>query len=246
MNETRNSDVPKRDEENASRHAERLQNETPQSIVQWGVERYHPKLAVVSNFGPSTNVVIHHLAEIGRSDVPIVHINTGFEFEETGEIAQKLERRYGVQIQHVRPELTVEQQAEKYGPKLYSADPDYCCYMRKVAPLERALKGMDAWVTGIRKSQAATRRGAKVVEWDARHDMIKINPMAEWTSERVWEFIRKHNIPYNALHDQGYASVGCWPCTLPVVNGEDERAGRWKGRGKTECGIHLTQPLPPT
>ena len=246
MTDTCDRGGSKSDVERADRFAEQLQNETPQRIVQWGVERYHPKLAVVSNFGPSTNVVIHHLAEIGRADVPIVHINTGFEFEETAEIAQELEKRYGVQIQQIHPALTVEQQAKKYGPKLYSEDPDYCCYMRKVEPLEKALKGKEAWVTGIRKSQAATRRGAKVVEWDARHDMIKINPMAEWTAKRVWEFIRKHNIPYNALHDQGYASVGCWPCTLPVLDGEDERAGRWKGSGKTECGIHLTQPLPPT
>ena len=246
MSESEDQSAPEQGAEYAERMAERLQQEEPKRIVQWGVERYHPKLAVVSNFGPSTILVIHYLAEIGRTDVPIAHINTGFEFEETAEIALELERRYGVAIEHIRPELTVEQQAEKYGPKLYSADPDYCCYMRKVAPLEKALQGKEAWVTGLRKSQGAARRETKTVEWDSRYNMIKINPMAEWTFEKVWEFIRANDIPYNALHDQGYKSVGCWPCTMPVAEGADERAGRWKGQSKTECGIHLSQPLPPT
>jgi phosphoadenosine phosphosulfate reductase len=220
--------------------ADELRDEYPTQIIKWALDRYAPRLAVVSNFGPSTATVIHHLAELGRQDVPVLHINTGFEFPETEEVGARLAERYGITIQDIRPELTVTQQAEKYGDELYKSDADYCCYMRKVLPLEKVLSEYDAWVTGIRKSQASTRRAAQVVEWDVRHDMIKVNPLAEWDTKEVWEFIRKNDIPYNALHDNGYPSIGCWPCTRSVAEGGDERSGRWSGLNKAECGIHLT------
>jgi phosphoadenosine phosphosulfate reductase len=227
-----------RDYDKVAIFAAELQHQSPTAVLEWALGRYAPRLAVVSNFGPGTVVVLHHVAELD-STVPVLHLNTGFEFAETEEVGRRLEERYGLRIVEVHPEQTIEQQAQTHGPELYKSDPDFCCYLRKVVPLENALAGYDAWVTGIRKTQSNTRQNAQVVEWDNRHDMVKINPLAEWTKERVWDFIREHRIPYNALHDQGYPSVGCWPCTRPVAEGEDERAGRWSGLDKTECGIHL-------
>ncbi|MBT3270321.1 phosphoadenylyl-sulfate reductase [Candidatus Poribacteria bacterium] len=232
-------DIP-RDYHRVEEFASELRTETPTRIIEWALERYAPRLAVVSNFGPSTVTVIHHLAELGKADVPVLHIDTGFEFPETEEVGARLTERYGIQIQNIHPELTVTQQAEKYGDELYKSDSDYCCYMRKVLPLEKVLSEYDAWVTGIRKSQASTRRAAQVVEWDVRHDMIKVNPLAEWDSDDVWACIRENDIPYNTLHDNGYPSIGCWPCTRSVAEGGDERSGRWSGLNKAECGIHLT------
>ena len=218
--------------------AAELAGESPDVILRWAAEEYHPGLAVVSNFGPGTVVIVHHLAEI-CPDVPVVHIDTGFEFQETADVGRKLEERYGMKLRRIRPQLTVDEQAEQYGPELYGRDPNYCCYMRKVLPLAKALVGYDAWVTGIRSKQTAERGQARVVEWDSRHDKVKVNPLLAWTSEQVWGFIREHDIPYNSLHDQGYASIGCWPCTRPVKDGEEERAGRWSAFGKNECGIHV-------
>lgn len=226
------------EKESVDHFAAELQGATPKETLIWALKRYSPRLVVVSNYGPSTLVVIHHLADIHPA-TPIFHLNTGFEFEETARLGTQLEERYGIRITEIRPKLTVEEQAQVHGAELFRTNPDLCCYMRKVAPLADALVGYDAWVTGIRKSQADTRKQAKVVEWDEQHTMVKVNPLAEWTSKQVWEFVRSHDIPYNPLHDQGYPSIGCVPCTRPVKDGEDERAGRWSGLGKTECGIHL-------
>ena len=226
------------DREGLAQAAEDLSGESSEAILRWAVEVYHPRLAVVSNFGPGTVALIHQLSEV-CADVPVVHIDTGFEFAETEELGKQLVERYGIVLKHVRPDLTVEQQAAQYGEKLYARDPNYCCYMRKVLPLAKGLAGFDAWVTGIRASQTAERGQAKTVEWDSRHDKVKVNPLLSWTSEQVWDFIREHEIPYNSLHDRGYASIGCWPCTRAVKDDEPERAGRWSAFGKTECGLHV-------
>jgi phosphoadenosine phosphosulfate reductase len=229
-----------RGREELARAASAPTDKMPHAILRWATEYYFPKLVVVSNFGPGTVVVIHHLAEVSTA-VPVIHIDTGFQFPETLDVAWKLEERYGIEVQRVGPELTVEQQAAKHGPALYERDPDYCCYMRKVLPLQKALVGYEAWVSGIRASQTHQRQQANVVEWDTRNNMLKVNPLLDWSTEDVWEFIRKHDLPYNSLHDRDYKSVGCWPCTQPVKDGEEERAGRWSAFGKTECGIHLPQ-----
>ena len=220
--------------------AAELQDRPSEDILRWAVERYRPGIAVVSNFGPGTVVLIHKLAEIDKT-VPVLHIDTGFEFAETGDVGERLRERYGVEVRHITPDLTIEQQAAQYGPELYTRDPNYCCYMRKVLPLAKALAGFDVWVTGIRSHQTANRGGANVVEWDTPHNKVKVNPLLAWSSDQVWDFIREHDIPYNALHDQGYKSIGCWPCTRSVADGEEERAGRWSAFGKIECGIHLPQ-----
>ena len=137
-----------------------------------------------------------------------------------------------------QPELTVDQQADVHGPKLWEREPDRCCAMRKVAPLQRALEGMDAWITGIRREQSTTRENARKIEIDARRGIVRVQPLVDWTNSDVWRYIWKHSIPYNTLHDHGFPSIGCVPCTNPIEEGTDERSGRWKGTGKVECGLH--------
>lgn len=229
--------------EEIERYAETLEGESPRTILEWGWSRYAPRMVLVSNYGPGTLVVLHCAVELDPT-IPVLHLDTGFEFPETTELGRRLEARYGVRILRVRPELTPEEQAQTYGGELYKSDPDFCCYLRKVAPLDKALQPYDAWVSGVRRSQSETRRGVRVVEWDVRREKVKINPLARWSREEVWNFIREHDIPYNPLHDVGYPSVGCVPCTRAVAEGESERAGRWSGFEKTECGIHLAHFAP--
>jgi len=223
--------------------AQQFAGADPSDVLRWARSRYAPELAIVSNYGPGTLVAIHLMAEIDAT-VPVIHLNTGFEFPETEAVGERLRERYGVEIIEVVPELTVDQQAEKYGRDLFRTDADFCCHMRKVEPLANALSGYRAWVTGIRRTQSETRQDARIVEWDLRHDMVKVNPLAEWSRDDVWAFIRKHGIPYNELHDRGYASIGCTHCTRPVTEGEDERSGRWSGTAKRECGIHMAHFAP--
>jgi phosphoadenosine phosphosulfate reductase len=133
----------------------------------------------------------------------------------------------------------VDEQAAQHGPRLWERDPDACCALRKVEPLQRALAGFNAWITAIRRDQSPDRGDAPEIEWNAAHGINKINPLVAWTSGDVWAYVREHDVPYNPLHDASYPSIGCWPCTSPVTPGEDSRAGRWRGMAKTECGIHL-------
>ena len=125
-----------------------------------------------------------------------------------------------------------------HGPKLWEREPDRCCAMRKVAPLQQALEGMDAWITGIRREQSTTRENARKIEIDARRGIVRVQPLVDWTNRDVWRYIWKHSIPYNTLHDHGFPSIGCVPCTNPIEEGSEERSGRWKGTGKVECGLH--------
>lgn len=223
--------------------AEILDEESPRTILEWGWSHYAPRMAIVSNYGPGTLVVLHYAVELDPT-IPVLHLDTGFEFPETTELGRRLEDHYGIRILRIRPDLSPQEQAQKYGDHLYHVDPDFCCYLRKVEPLDKALKNYDAWVSGIRRSQSETRRNVRVVEWDGRREMVKLNPLAHWSHEEVWNFIREHAIPYNPLHDVGYPSIGCMPCTQPVAEGESERAGRWNGFAKTECGLHVAHFAP--
>ena len=153
------------------------------------------------------------------------------------ETRQKLIERYPVRFERIEPELSVAEQAAKHGDRLWERDPDGCCAMRKVAPLRQALEGMDAWITGIRRDQSTTRESARKIELDERRGVVKVQPLADWTNRDVWRYIWRHGIPYNPLHDHGYPSIGCVPCTASVESGADERTGRWKGTGKVECGL---------
>jgi phosphoadenosine phosphosulfate reductase len=173
-------------------------------------------------------------------DIPVVELDTQLFFKETYETRDRLVERYGLKL--IRPDvISVAEQHAREGHNLWERDPDRCCHIRKVEPLEQALAPFDAWVTGIRREQALTRANAQRVEWGARYGVWKIQPLVDWNAKRVQAYIHVNEIPYNPLHDAGYPSIGCIPCTRPVLAGEDERAGRWTGADKIECGIHTSQ-----
>ncbi len=213
-----------------------LEGRAPEEILRTAADRF-PRIAFATGFGAEGCVLIDL---IGRHRLPIdvFTLDTGLLFPETYELWRRLEQRYGIHIRAARPSLTVEEQERKYGARLWATDPDRCCEMRKVLPLRAALAPFEAWITAIRRDQTPDRAQAQVVERDRRFSLIKVNPLAAWTREDVWSYLRERDVPYNPLHDRGYASIGCAPCTSPVEPGEDPRAGRWRGRLKTECGLH--------
>jgi phosphoadenosine phosphosulfate reductase len=173
--------------------------------------------------------------------LPLFYLDTGFLFPDTYATRDRIIEQYRLQpgqVIQMKSLLTPEQQARQYGDSLWVSDPDRCCQLRKVEPLTRVLKGFDAWVTGIRRDQSPTRANAKMIEWDAKFGLVKVNPLARWTWADVWTYIKVYEVPYNPLHDQNYPSIGCTHCTAPVMPGEDPRAGRWKNFTKTECGLH--------
>jgi phosphoadenosine phosphosulfate reductase len=220
--------------------AQRLQAATPQVVLRWAVERFHPCLTMATAFGAEGCCIIHMLAEI-EPTVRIFNLETGYQFPETLVLRRRLEERYCIAVELVRPEPTVAQYEAKHGGPLYRRNPDQCCHDRKIVPLRRALAGYDAWISAIRRDQTAHRAVAGVVQWDARFGLAKVNPLLNWTKSDVWRFILENDVPYNPLHDQGCPSIGCWPCTTPVGDGGDERSGRWAGTGKKECGLHLIE-----
>jgi phosphoadenosine phosphosulfate reductase len=188
-------------------------------------------------FGPEGCVILHMLAEI-EPRVRVFNLDTGYQFAETLALRDRIAERYGIEVELVRPDTTVaEYEAEHAGP-LYVRDANRCCHDRKLVPLRRAVAGYEAWISAIRADQSAHRARASVVGWDGKFGLVKINPLLRWTKRDVWAFVVANQVPYNPLHDQGYASIGCWPCTQAVAPGQDERAGRWAGQAKTECGLH--------
>lgn len=218
----------------------RLEEATPQEILRWAVETYYPKLTMATAFGAEGCVILAMLAEI-EPRVRVFNLDTGYQFPETLALRERIRQRYGIEVELIRPNETVEQMERRFGGPIYHTQPQECCRLRKVEPLKRALQGYNAWITGIRREQTAVRAKANVVGWDERFQLVKINPLLNWTKADVWRYIRLHDVPYNSLHDQGYPSIGCWPCTRPVLPGQDDRAGRWAGLGRVECGIHLSR-----
>jgi phosphoadenosine phosphosulfate reductase len=212
---------------------------TAPEVLRWGLNEFHPRIALATGFGAEGMVLIDMAARI-RVDFRVFTLDTDFLFPETHALAERIEKHYGIKIERCRPQLTPEQQARKYGEALWSFDPDQCCAMRKVEPLREKLSELSAWVTGIRRDQASTRAQARKVEWDEKFGLVKLNPLADWTSERVWDYIHRHQVPYNPMHDRNYPSIGCTHCTRPVMPGDDPRAGRWPGFQKTECGLHVS------
>lgn len=215
----------------------RLETAAPQEILRWTVERFAPRFTMATAFGPEGMVLIHMLAEIAPQ-TPIFNLDTGYQFDETLELREEIKRRYGIEVELKKPDTTVEQYEQIHGGPLYRTKPDQCCFDRKVRVLEKAVHGMHAWASAIRRDQSTDRAAAPIVGWDKKFSLVKVSPLANWTKQKVWGFITDHNVPYNPLHDQGYTSIGCWPCTRAVLLGEDERAGRWSGFAKTECGLH--------
>jgi phosphoadenosine phosphosulfate reductase len=215
----------------------RLELAEPQDILRWTTERFAPRFTMATAFGPEGMVLIHMLAEIAPA-TPIFNLDTGYQFQETLDLREEVKRRYGIAVELKRPATTIEQYEQIHGGPLYRTNPDQCCADRKVKVLHQAVLGMHAWASAIRRDQSADRSKVPIVGWDKKFGLVKVSPLANWTKQDVWGLITKHNIPYNPLHDQGYTSIGCWPCTRAVLLGEDERAGRWSGFAKTECGLH--------
>lgn len=221
--------------------AQHLSNANLTQILEWAIRKFGEKLTLACSFGAEDVVLVDALQRIpGGKKVDIFYLDTDLHFPETYETRDRLEERYGIQFKRVTPALTLDEQQASYGPALWRQDPNRCCYLRKVQPLEKTLSEYDAWMTGIRREQSPTRRKAQIVEVDQRFRLTKVNPLVHWTSEDVWAYIRERDVPYNPLHDERYPSIGCAPCTRPVHEGEDLRSGRWSGFQKTECGLHQT------
>ncbi len=217
---------------------QQLEGAPPREILRWAVETYGRKLTMATAFGPEGCVILHLLSELDRN-VRVFNLDTGYQFPETLNLRDRIAERYGIEVEYVRPELTVPEYEALHGGPLYDRDPDRCCRDRKLIPLKHAVQGYDAWISAIRADQSAHRARASLVNWDAKFNLVKVNPLLRWTKRDVWAFIVANDVPYNPLHDQGYPSIGCWPCTRAVAPGEtDERAGRWAGQAKTECGLH--------
>lgn len=216
----------------------RLESATPEEILQWAVERFAPRFTMATAFGPEGMTLIHMLADVAPS-TPIFNLETGYQFPETLQLRDRVAERYGIEVELRRPELSVVEYETLHGGPLHATNPDQCCHDRKIRLLHEAVVGMHAWASAIRRDQSADRADVPIVGWDRKFQLVKVSPLANWTKRAVWKLITEQNIPYNPLHDQGYPSVGCWPCTRAVMFGEeDERAGRWTGFAKTECGLH--------
>ncbi|MBD2844691.1 phosphoadenylyl-sulfate reductase [Paenibacillus sp. IB182496] len=219
-----------------AQQAEALEAATPEAVIAYAVQTF-PNLTLACSFGAEDVVLVDMLQKISPSS-DIFYLDTDFHFKETYETRDRLAAHYNLKFVEVKPELTPEEQAEKHGAELWKSEPNACCNIRKVEPLTRILTQYEAWITGIRRDQAPTRANAKKIEYDAKFGLVKFNPIASWTSDDVWHYIRTHNLIYNPLHDQNYPSIGCEYCTRKVMPGEDPRAGRWSGNEKTECGLH--------
>lgn len=213
-----------------------------EEVLAWSWQRFGSRAAIGTSF-QGAGLVMMHLARKASLPFPVFTIDTGLLFPETLELKRRLEDFLEIQIESLVPDLTVQQQEEAQGPELWQRNPDLCCTMRKVLPLQNKLSELDCWITGLRRQQSDTRSGIGIVEVyvfdeSAGRDIVKVNPMANWSRDQVWAYLKQHGIPYNALHDQGYRSIGCRPCTAKSSGGENERAGRWTGFNKVECGIH--------
>jgi phosphoadenosine phosphosulfate reductase len=216
--------------------------QTSEEILTWAWRRFGTKAAIGTSFQGSGLVMMHLAKEAGLA-FPVFTLDTGLLFPETLELKKRLEDFYSWKIESLVPDLTVEQQADAQGPELWKRDPDLCCTMRKVIPLQSKLRDLDCWITGLRRNQSETRAAIGIIELytldaQAGMDIVKLNPMAQWSQPAIWDYISRHKIPYNPLHDQGYRSIGCMTCTRKVGEDQDERAGRWTGFKKVECGIH--------
>lgn len=215
---------------------------TSQEVLHWAFKSFGNAVELASGFGVEGMALIDIASRV-NSNLRVFTIDTGFLFPETYQLIERVEKRYRISVERVRSTLTPEDQSEIYGPALWSANPDQCCALRKVEPLKEKLAGLRAWITAIRRDQTSHRAKARKVEWDQKFHVVKINPIVDWSSENVWEYVRAHDVPYNPLHDFNYPSIGCTHCTRAVRLGDDPRSGRWAGSQKTECGLHLAEPV---
>jgi phosphoadenosine phosphosulfate reductase len=226
------------DETEVAAWAQWFEGRAAEDLLEWAVARFAPKLVMTSSFGPEGIVLIDKLSRIAPQ-TPVIFLDTGFHFNATHEVKEQVRARFNLNLIEQRAALSVAEQDVQYGAALHARQPDVCCRLRKVEPLKGALAGYHGWLSALRRDQATTRAKIAKVEWQAKHQLVKLNPLADWTRAQVWDYVVRHRLPYNRLHDAGYTSVGCEPCTRPVTLGAHERSGRWAGQGKVECGIHL-------
>lgn len=215
---------------------------TTEEVLAWAWLRFGPRAAIGTSF-QSAGILMIDLARKNGFDFPVFTLDTGVLFPETIALKQRLERFYDIEIESLVPDITVEQQEEIHGPALWERNPDLCCTVRKVLPLRDKLRDLDCWITGLRRQQSATRASIGMIELykfneAGGKDIVKLNPVANWSREEVWTYVRGNHLPYNPLHDKGYRSIGCVHCTRKTTRDSDERAGRWTGSNKVECGIH--------
>jgi phosphoadenosine phosphosulfate reductase len=222
--------------------AEEFETASLEEILRWCWETYGERAAIGTSFQGAGLTAMHTAYQAGFR-FPVFTIDTGLLFEETLDLKRRIEEKMGLVIESLVPESTLEEQEAEFGPRLWARQPDLCCSLRKVIPLQNKLNQLDVWITGLRRGQSEGRAKTQIVElykFDVLRDryILKLNPMANWSREEVHAYLRRHDIPTNVLLEQGYRSIGCQPCTRPVGEGDDERAGRWTGFDKSECGIH--------
>jgi phosphoadenosine phosphosulfate reductase len=215
--------------------AQALAGAPARDVVAWAARTFGPRLCITSSM---TDAVIVHLAAQQVPGIDVLFLDTGYHFAETIGTRDAVQAVYPVNVVNVTPPTTVAEQDAELGPRLYSRNPDLCCYLRKVVPLEQALGPYDAWLTGVRREETSVRGDTKVVQWDPRREMVKVNPIVEWSQEEVDQYIADNGVLVNPLVYDGYPSIGCQTCTVRVADGADPRSGRWSGTGKTECGLH--------
>lgn len=222
--------------------AARLDGAEPDEILRWAFERYGDGASLACSFGGTSGVVLMHIVQQLNPRAEVFYLDTDYLFPETYDTVVASQAFWPLaRIMAYRSAVSVEEQARIHGPALWERDPDLCCELRKIEPNRRALAGKSAWLAGLRRDQSAERADTPAVQWDNKFGLVKVNPLINWTENQAWDYIMKHKLPYNPLHDRGYPSIGCTNCTRPVLPGEDPRAGRWSGTDKTECGLH-TEP----
>lgn len=229
--------------EELDRISHNFEYSNPQEILRWALETYGDKLTMATAFGAEGCIIIDMLAKL-RDQTGLVpdlfNLETGYQFPETLDLRERLIEKYNLPIRFVGAKETVAQMEANFGGPIYGSDPNTCCHIRKVVPLKDALVGFSAWITAIRRDQTPERKAAPIVGPDVKFPhLVKVNPLANWSKDQVWDYVRAHDVPTNVLHEQGFPSIGCWPCTRPVALGEDDRAGRWAGTDKRECGLHI-------
>ncbi len=223
------------------RESARLEGSSAEEVLRWAAEEYGEELALSVSFGGAEGMVLLDILSRITDKVTVLSIDTGFLFPETVRFREEVmagDRYKGLRLEVLRPALSIEEQVARYGAGMYGCRPDACCRIRKVEPMQRAMEGYGAWVTGIRRDQTPQRAATPVVGYEERYEAAKVAPLAAWSKEEVWGYVREHDVPVNPLLYKGYGSIGCWPQTKPVEEGEDERSGRWSGLQKTECGLH--------
>jgi phosphoadenosine phosphosulfate reductase len=211
-----------------------LEGASAHEIVQWAARTFGERFAVTASMADG---VLSHVAGEAVPGITVLFLDTGYHFAETIGTRDAIAATYPVKVETIMHPLRVPEHEAEYG-RLYEIDPDLCCAIRKVWPLDRALRPYDAWAGGVRRAESRTRSDTPVVAWDAKRRKVKVNPLATWSDAQVDAYVAEHDILVNPLREIGYTSIGCEPCTRPVAPGEDPRSGRWSGRAKTECGIH--------